>query len=155
MAATREELDKLLVYVREGDIVVVDSYSRISRSVRDLLNIIDFLKGKKVTLISLKENFNTSDATGAMMLTFMAVMSQYERDLMLERQLEGIRLAKDLGKYKGRKPVPKPDNFDDCYKKYSESTRFNKYTFKQFMIDTGLKKSTLVRFIASMRKNSH
>lgn len=148
----REELFK---YVREGDTVVIDSCFRISRTLRDLLYIIDFLEDKKVTFISLKENFNSNEATSAMIRNYMNSMVQYEMNLMLERQSEGIRIAKELGKYKGRKTIKKPDNFDECYKKYykkySESTRFNKYTFKQFMADTGLKEATLLRLIASTR----
>jgi DNA invertase Pin-like site-specific DNA recombinase len=70
----------------------------------------------------------------------MTTIAQYKRDLLLERKRERIEVAKRPGKYKGRQRVKKPDNFDECYKKYTECSRFNKYTFKQFMLDTGLKK---------------
>ena len=69
-------------------------------------------------------------------MNFMTTIAQYKRDLLLER----IEVAKRPGKQKGRQRVKKPDNFDECYKKYTECSRFNKYTFKQFMLDTSLKK---------------
>jgi DNA invertase Pin-like site-specific DNA recombinase len=96
------DVTELFKYVREGDTVVIDSCFRISRTLRDLLYIIDFLEDKKVTLISLKENFNSHEATSAMIRNYMNSMVQYEMNLMLERQSEGIRIARELGKYKGR-----------------------------------------------------
>jgi len=149
-----EEREELFKYVREGDTVVIDSCFRISRNVRDLLYIMDFLEDKKITLISLQENFNSNQATSTMMRNYINSMVQYEMNLMLERQSEGIRKARELGKYKGRQPIKKTDNFDECYKKYSEATRFNKYTFKQFMAETGLKESTLLRLISSTKAST-
>ena len=148
----RPELENLLQFVREGDTVVADSFSRISRNLKNLIEVIDFLKEKKANLITIKENLDISTPSGMMMVHFMGILHQFERDLSLEKQLEGIELAKQAGKYKGRKPVPLPDNFDVCCKKYMEANRFNKYTFKQLMLDTGLKKATLIRRIADTKK---
>jgi DNA invertase Pin-like site-specific DNA recombinase len=147
----RPELENLLEFVREGDTIVSDSFSRICRNLKNLIEIINFLKEKKVNLITVKENLDISTPSGMMMVHLMGIIHQFERDISLERQLEGIDLAKHAGKYKGRKPVQLPANYDECYKKYTESTRFNKYTFKQFMLDTGLKKATLIRRIADTK----
>ena len=100
----RHELLKMLEFVREGDTVVVESYSRLARSTRDLLDIVDTLRDKGVEFISRKENIDTTSPTGRLMFTIIAGISQFEREVMLERQAEGIREAKKAGKYKGRQP---------------------------------------------------
>lgn len=101
----RKELQSMLGFVREGDTVVVESYSRLARSARDLLDIVETLKEKGAAFISKKENIDTSTPAGRLMLTMFAGLYQFERECMLERQAEGIREAKKAGKYKGRKPI--------------------------------------------------
>ena len=96
----------MLDYVREGDTLYVESISRLGRSTRDLLNIIDTLTDKGVTLISHKENIDTNSPTGKFMLTVFAALSQLEREQLKLRQREGIEIAKSQGKYTGRKPIP-------------------------------------------------
>ena len=110
----REKLQLMLDFVREGDEVYVMDFSRLSRSVQDLLNIVDLLNSKKVKLVSLKENLDTSTATGKLMLTMIGAISEFERQNILERQREGIEIAKREGKYKGRKPL-ELDNFNEVY----------------------------------------
>ena len=110
----REQLQLMLDFVREGDEVYVMDFSRLSRSVQDLLNIVDLLNSKKVKLVSLKENFDTSTPTGKLMLTLLGAISEFERQNILERQREGIEIAKREGKYKGRKPL-ELDNFNEVY----------------------------------------
>lgn len=100
----REEFQKMLEFVREGDTVYVTDWSRLSRSTVDLLKTISELHSKGVKLISLKEDFNTSSPTGKLMLTLIAAINEFERLNLLERQREGIEIAKKAGKYKGRKP---------------------------------------------------
>jgi len=102
---SRKGLQEMLNFVREGDIVIVESYSRLARSTRDLLDIIDTLKDKGVEFISQKENIDTSTSAGRLMLTIFAGLYQFERECTLERQREGIAIAKQAGKYKGRKPL--------------------------------------------------
>lgn len=104
--AARPQLSALRGYVREGDTVVVTEYSRLARSVRDLLNIWDELNEKGVKLRSLKENIDTSSPQGEFMLTVFAGLAEFERKMILQRQSEGIKLAKNQGKYKGRQPLP-------------------------------------------------
>jgi len=106
----RRELQEMLNFVREGDIVIVESYSRLARSTRDLLDIVENLKIKGVDFISKKESIDTSTPAGRLMLTIFAGLYQFERECLLERQAEGIKEAKKAGKYKGRKPIA-IDNF--------------------------------------------
>ncbi|MDE5618913.1 MAG: recombinase family protein [Ruminococcus sp.] len=104
--ADRPQLKAILDYVREGDTLYVESISRLGRSTRDLLNIIDTLNNKGVTLISHKESIDTDTPTGKFMLTVFAALSQLEREQLKQRQREGIEIAKAQGKYTGRKPIP-------------------------------------------------
>ena len=104
--ADRPQLKAMLDYVRDGDTLYVESISRLGRSTRDLLNIIDTLTEKGVTLVSHKENIDTDTPTGKFMLTVFAALSQLEREQLKQRQREGIEIAKAQGKYTGRKPLP-------------------------------------------------
>lgn len=110
----REQLQLMLDFVREGDEIYVCDFSRLSRSVRDLLDIVDLLNKKNVKLVSLKENLDTSTATGKLMLTMIGAIAEFERVNTLERQREGIAIAKREGKYKGRKALDL-DNWDEVY----------------------------------------
>ena len=104
-AKDRPQLKAMLDYVREGDTLYIESISRLGRSTKDLLNIIDTLTEKGVTLISHKENIDTDTPTGKFMLTVFAALSQLEREQLKQRQREGIEIAKARGKYTGRKPI--------------------------------------------------
>ena len=101
----RPELDRLLDKLRNGDTVVIESLSRLGRSTKDLLNIIDTLTEKGVTLTSHKEKIDTDTPAGKFMLTVFAALSQLEREQLKQRQREGIEIAKAQGKYTGRKPI--------------------------------------------------
>ncbi len=92
-------------YVREGDTLYIESISRLGRSTRDLLNIIDVLQKKGVTLVSSKENIDTNTPQGRFVLSIFAALSELEREQTLQRQREGIAVAKSKGKYKGRQPI--------------------------------------------------
>ena len=102
----RPQFQAMLDYVREGDTLYVESISRLGRSTKDLLNIIDTLTDKGVTLISHKEKIDTNTPAGKFMLTVFAALSQLEREQLKQRQREGIEIAKAQGKYTGRKPIP-------------------------------------------------
>lgn len=114
----RPELQAMLDYVREGDTVYVKDLSRLARNTKDLLDIVEYLDKKGVGLFSIKENIDTSTNFGKLMITFLGAIYEFERANLLERQRDGIAVAKKLGKYKGRKKVPKPDNFKEVYKKW-------------------------------------
>ena len=102
----RPQLRAMLDYVREGDVVVVSDFSRLARSTRDMLQIVQELTDKGVDLISLKESIDTSTPQGRFMLTVFAALAELERETILQRQREGIALAKEQGKYRGRRPIP-------------------------------------------------
>lgn len=113
----RPQLKAMLDFVREGDTVVVTELARLGRDTRDLLNIIDQLQAKGVQFKSLKENIDTNTPTGRLMLTMLSAIGQFERECILERQREGIAVAKAQGKYKGRKAKELPQ-FEEQYKRY-------------------------------------
>ena len=113
----RPQLKAMLDYVREGDTLVVESYSRLARNTKDLLSIVEELEKKGVAFISLKENIDTSTPQGKLMLTMIGAIAEFERQNLLERQREGIAIAKREGKYKGRKAVDIPD-FGKYYEQY-------------------------------------
>lgn len=100
----RPKLQEMLDFVREGDVVYVHDFSRLARSTKDLLDIVDKLNSKRVHLISGKENLDTSTATGKLMLTMIGAIAEFERQNMLDRQAEGIAIAKREGRYKGGHP---------------------------------------------------
>lgn len=99
----RPELHALMDYVREGDVVQVTKLDRLARNTRHLLEVSDYLQGKGVALNILNIGINTATPTGKLMLTMIGAIATFEREMMLERQAEGIALAKLKGKYTGRK----------------------------------------------------
>lgn len=104
----RPQLKALLEFVREGDVLHVHDISRLARNLEDLLSLVRTLTGKGVAVKFMKENLHfTGDANNPMqvlMLNLLGAVYQFERSLLLERQREGIKLAKEAGKYKGGKP---------------------------------------------------
>jgi DNA invertase Pin-like site-specific DNA recombinase len=105
--SNRDQLNALLEYAREGDTVICCKMDRIARSTKNLLDIVDQLKSQGITFRVLNINFDTNTPTGKLMVTMLAGIAEFERELMLERQAEGIQKAKADGKYKGRKPTAK------------------------------------------------
>lgn len=115
----RPELQKMLDYVRENDTIYVHDFSRLARSTKDLLDIIEFLNGKKVHFVSNKEQLDTSTPQGKLMITMIGAIAEFEREQILERQREGIAIAKRAGKYKGRQVKRIDDQkFQECYNQY-------------------------------------
>ena len=113
----RPKLQEMLEYIREDDTVYVEEFSRLGRSTADLLATVKEIESAGAKFKSLKENFDTSTPSGRLQMTMMAAIAEFERDMILERQREGIAIAKREGKYKGRKAVSVP-NIGDYYKKY-------------------------------------
>ena len=104
----RPQLKKMMEYVRRGDIVIVKSISRFARNTRDLLDLIEQLSAKGVEFVSKKEAIDTTTPTGKFMLTVFGAVAELEREYILQRQREGIEIAKQQGRYKGRKPLTHP-----------------------------------------------
>ena len=113
----RAQLQAMIDFIREGDTVVIHDFSRLARSTKDLLELVELFNSKGVKLISNKENIDSSTPTGKLMLTMIGAINEFERENLLERQREGIALAKQQGKYKGRKEI-KVDNFEYHYNRY-------------------------------------
>ena len=125
----RPKLQEMLDFVREGDTVYIHDFSRLARSTKDLLEILEELTAKGVTLISNKENLDTGTATGKLMLTVIAAINEFERQNLLERQKEGIEIAKKEGKFKGGQVKQIDDAaFDAAYEKY-KNRELNKTQF--------------------------
>jgi len=99
--ANRPKLQEMLDFVREGDTIYIHDFSRLARSTKDLLEIIEQLQAKKVNLVSNKEALDTGTPTGKLMLTVIAAINEFERQNLLERQREGIEIAKREGKFRG------------------------------------------------------
>ena len=105
----RPELQKMMEYVRRGDTLIVESIRRFARNTRDLLELVEQLTAKGVEFVSKKEAIDTTTPTGKFMLTVFGAVAELEREYILQRQREGIAIAKEQGKYKGRKPVAVPE----------------------------------------------
>ena len=105
----RPELKQMMEYVRKGDTVIVESISRFARNTRDLLELVEQLAAKGVEFISKKEAIDTTTPSGKFMLTIFGAVAELEREYILQRQKEGIAIAKTQGVYKGRKPIQRPE----------------------------------------------
>ncbi|MEI8096364.1 MAG: recombinase family protein [Spirochaetales bacterium] len=138
---SRPGLKALLEYVREGDEVVVESISRLARSTKDLLEIVDTLTAKKVRFRSLKESLDSSTPQGNFVLTIFAALGQLERESILERQCEGIASAKSRGKHLGRPQLQVPSNWSSVYRQWKNG----ELTAVEAMKATNLTKSSFYK----------
>ena len=144
----RPKLMEMLDYVREGDTVYVKDFSRLARSTKDLLNILDFLENKKVHLVSDKEKLDTSTPAGKLMVTMLGAIYEFERANLLERQKDGIAIAKKEGKYKGRKKISKPANWQEVYNEW----KTRNITAKKACEMLNLKPNTFYNFVKAERE---
>ena len=133
----------MLDYVRVGDTVIVESLSRLGRSVKELIEISEVLIKKGVSLECKKENIDTLTASGRLMYNLLGSVAQFEREIMLERQREGIAIAKAAGKYKGRKEIAKPENWDEVIARW----KVREITATKAMEELGLKRTTFYKLL--------
>lgn len=138
----RKGFKDMMSFIREKDIVIVESISRIARNTRDLLTITSELTERGIEFKSLKESIDTTTPSGRFVLTVFAALAELERENILERQREGIEIAKALGKYHGRKPI---DIDVEQFKEICSKWRSNEITATKAMELTGLKKTTFYR----------
>ena len=117
----RPELQKMMEFVRKGDTVIVESISRFARNTRDLLELVQQLTDKEVEFVSKKEAIDTTTPTGKFMLTIFAAVAELERESILQRQKEGIAIAKEQGKYTGRKPIIR-ENFKEVVQLWKQGS---------------------------------
>ncbi len=136
----RPELKKMMEYVRQGDTVIVESISRFARNTRDLLELVERLTAKGVEFVSKKEAIDTTTPSGKFMLTIFGAVAELERDYILQRQQEGIAIAKAQGKYKGRKPIEHPD-----FQRVTAAWHKGELTATQAMKRLGMSKATFYR----------
>lgn len=146
----RPELKNMLEFIREDDYVYIESFSRLARSTKNLLELVEFItEKKKANLISIKESINTGTSSGRMMLTIVGAISQFEREVLLERQREGIAIARKNNKYKGRKKINYPQNWELVYNKY----RIREITGNTAMELLNLKKTTFYKLKKEYESN--
>ena len=145
--SNRPELNRLKDKLRPGDTVVVESFSRLGRSTRDLIDLVTYFEEQDVKLVSLKENFDTTTPQGRLMMTVFQAFSQFERDLIVERTKEGLQSARARGRIGGRPRVNKRD-IERAVKLYESEA----YSGKEITEMTGISKATLYRYIRSKNK---
>ena len=140
----RPELEKLLERLTEGDTVVVESLSRLGRSTKDLIWLMETFNAKGVNLVSLKESIDTTTSTGKLLFTLMSAITQFERDVIADRTREGLNSARARGR-KGGRPRTDSEKLRKAIKLYN--TR--QYSLAEIEDMTGVKRSTLYRGIRS------
>lgn len=139
----RPKLQEMLEFAREGDTIYIHDFSRLARSTTDLLQIVEQLQVKGINLVSNKESIDTSTPQGKLMLTMIGAINEFERANLLERQREGIAIAKENGAYKGRKEIERPSNWEEVYKKWKNRDM----TGTEAMETLGLKRNTFYKLV--------
>jgi DNA invertase Pin-like site-specific DNA recombinase len=142
MKDDRPQLNELIEYAREGDILVVYKLDRLGRSTKRIIELSEQLEQRGVELVSIRDNIDTTTAVGKAMFRMLAVLAEMERDLIVERTKAGLESARARGRKGGR---PKVDNkkIDKAIKLYNSQ----QYTVKEIEDMTGVSKATLYRNI--------
>ena len=148
--ASRPELDKVKMIARAGDTVVIESLSRLGRSSKDLLNLIDAWDAKGVKLVSLKENIDTSTPTGKLLLTVLSAICQFERDITVQRTQEGLKAARARGR-KGGRPKANSQAVERAVRLYDSQTQ----SIKEITEMTGISSATLYRAIRARQQTAN
>jgi DNA invertase Pin-like site-specific DNA recombinase len=143
----RPELDKMKAMLRENDVVVIESLSRLGRSSKDLLALIEEFRDRKVTLISLKENIDISTPTGQLMFTVLAALCQFERDLTVQRTKDGLMAARARGR-KGGRPKVDTKKVDKALRLYEAQT----HSINEIIQITGVSQGTLYKAIRAAKE---
>ena len=145
--ADRPELNRMMNLVRRGDTVIVESISRFARNTRDLLDLVERLTEKQVEFVSRKEAIDTTTPTGKFMLTVFAAVAELEREYILQRQREGIAIAKQQGKYRGRPPKAYPD-----FERIAARWQKGEITAVQAMKQLGMSKTRFYERVKRLKK---
>lgn len=144
----RPELKTMLLTLRAGDVLVIDSFSRLSRSTKDLLDLVEKLTAMDVHLVSLKENLDTTTATGKLMLTMLSALSQFERDLIAERTIDGLKAARARGRCGGRPRLGSDKDRKQALAMYHANAMTNGEIAEKFGVST----RTLNRWIKAEKQ---
>ena len=139
---SRPELDRLLKDLQEGDTVVIESLSRLGRSVKNLSELMEIFNEKNIRLVSLKETIDTTSSTGRLLFTILSSLAQFERDVLVERTNEGLAAARARGRTGGR-----PGSNQKTIQKALALYDTNQYSVTEVTDLTGVSKSTLYRAI--------
>lgn len=139
----RPEYINMMNFVRAGDEIYIYDLSRISRDLKQMLDIIDELNANDIKLVSIKENIDSSTSTGKLMLSMIGAVNEFLRTNQKEKQMEGIAIAKEKGKYKGRKKIEYPRNWQSVINQW----RKREITAVKAMELTGLKRATFYRLL--------
>ena len=144
-STNRPELQKMLSEVQNGDVIYVHDFSRLARSTKDLLEIVESLNKRNIHIVSNKENIDTNTNSGKLMLTMFAAIYEFERTNMLERQAEGIEIAKRENKYAncGRKKTQITDEYEKLISQYVDG----KITKVQLAVMMNVSRPTLNRIL--------
>lgn len=142
----RPELDKVRLKARAGDTVVIESLSRLGRSTKDLLNLVDEFDKAGIQLVSLKENVDTKTPTGKLLLTVLSAICQFERDLTVQRTNEGLQAARARGR-KGGRPPADTKTVEKAVKLYNAQT----HSIKEITAITGISQATLYRALKKVK----
>ncbi|MFU7538383.1 recombinase family protein [Enterococcus casseliflavus] len=141
--ANRPELNKLKKRVKENDKIIIESFSRLGRSTKDLIDLVYFFEKKGVKVISIKENFDTQTPQGKLMMTVFQAFSQFERDIIVERTKEGLESARARGNIGGRLRID-PALIQHALHLYQKEGK----AVVDICAQTGLKRSTFYRYLS-------
>ena len=145
----RPALREMLNFARDKDVIICESISRLARNTRDLLELTDKLAEQGVGFVSQKENIDTTTPTGKFILTVFGAIAELEREYILQRQAEGIAIAKANGVYKGRKPLDCPD-FDKVY----QQVKLGKISATEAFRQLNISKSTYYRRVREKQRST-
>lgn len=139
----RPELTSLISQLRKDDLIIIADFTRLSRSVKDLFNIVEQIEEKGANIKSLKESWiDTTTAHGKLMFTIFSGISQFERDLISQRTIDGLKASRIRGR-KGGRPTKNIDDINLAIKMYNSKN----YSISEIRKATGISKTTLYRYI--------
>ena len=147
--ADRPELNRLKDKIRAGDSIIIESFSRLGRSTKDLIELVEYFESKDVKIISIKENFDTATPQGKLMLTVFQAFSQFERDIIVQRTKEGLESARARGR-KGGRPRVKDGKIEKALKLYDSKD----FSISEIVGMSGVSQATLYRYISKRGGNS-
>lgn len=145
----RSELNRLKDKLRPGDMVIVESFSRLGRSTKDLIELVAYFEEREIKLLSIKENFDTSTPQGKLMMTVFQAFSQFERDLIVKRTKEGLTSARARGRQGGRPKVNERE-----LKKAINLYKSEQYSVSEIVEMTGISRATIYRYLKREQPNS-
>lgn len=144
----RPELNRLKDKLRPGDMVIVESFSRLGRSTKDLIELVAYFEEREIKLLSIKENFDTSTPQGKLMMTVFQAFSQFERDLIVQRTKEGLISARARGRQGGRPKVNERE-----LKKALNLYKSEQYSVSEIVEMTGISRGTIYRYLKQEQPN--